>query len=585
MLAPEPIQDIRVPLNDTKPSSAAPQARTSETSSIFPTVVRKQSYATLPEPSPLRKSTRHGPSVARPQPAATTPVASSSGASGVRSSWLRRDTHLPDKGLTGITAKNTAANAGLLNLGLSNDGPLAGSKRKSADMQDETEAEEQRSAKIARKEPQEKKRNVDATDAHARVTAQASLQEHARERPSANVPQSEPIVQSQPSTEQLPLSIFDDETQFFPHDEDEDTNERLQRLAKIVKAALPGSRGPSGGVVMEVDEKPRSLRPSKEEKRKDSGRLSVSHLVGAFEKTDRAQLYTSTTPAHPPPLATAAPPAFKFVPPQPMATAASAPIKKLIFQPPPPKNGATRTSSQPSFTRTQAQLPTVTPFAPSQPVATKAVFNQDLSRRPPPSIFDAPPLQSGLGGVGFTGPAWQPISQPFSQGTQNTELESIFDVASQGTSQLTSVQMSQSGSHEDGEEEAVTFPGWGAINPDEEREGETMAWVKNVPGGETEEYIPEPDERVGATDEENVRMSSQEFEVRLLSLVVANQWLMHDIRSPIQRLGQSRERIPSRLQLQVEVSLRRWLQWPAKLQISSRASALQPQRRKRSVFL
>ena len=48
------------------------------------------------------------------------------------------------------------ANAGPLNVGLSSDGPLTGSKRKSADMQDGTEVDTPRSMKIARKESQEK---------------------------------------------------------------------------------------------------------------------------------------------------------------------------------------------------------------------------------------------------------------------------------------------------------------------------------------------------------------------------------------------------------------------------------------------
>jgi len=513
-LAPVPVQEITVPLNDTKPLAAVPQAGTSEAPSIFPTVVRKQSYATLPEPSPLRKSTRN---IARPQPATTTPVAGSTGASGVRSSWLRRDTHLPDRGLTGVTAKNTVANAGSLNFGLSSDGPLTGSKRKSTDMQDGTEVGDPRSTKIARKESQGRKRDMDTADAHARVAAQAALQEPLQEKPAAKVPQPEPVAQPQPPTEKPPLSIFDDETQLISHDEEEDTNERLQRLTKIVKAALPGSRGPSGGVVqMEVDDNPRSQRPSKEEKRKDSGRLSVSHLVGAFEEKDRDQSCPSTTPPHSPPLK-AAPPAFKFVPPQPLVTTTSFAVKKPIFQPLPPKNAAIRTSSQPVFTRPQAQHPTLAPFAPFQPATGKAVFTKNLSQPPPTSIFNAPPLQDGFGGIGVVGPAWRPISQPFTQGTQNTELESIFDASSQGTSQPTTVQISQSsGCEGDAQEETgVTFPGWGAIKPDEEREGETMAWVKHVPDGETEECIPEPDEAIGASDEENAQVSSQESKVYL----------------------------------------------------------------------
>lgn len=513
-MAPAPIsaQEITVPLNDTKPSSTVPQAGTSEASTIFPTVVRKQSYATLPEPSPLRKSTR---GIARPQPATTTPVAGSTGAVGVRSSWLRRDTHLPDRGLTGVTAKNTMANAGPLNSGLSYDGPLTGTKRKSADMQDGTEVDNPRSMKIARKESQEKKPDMDTADAHARVVAQAALQEPAQERP-AKVPQPELVAQPLLPAEQLPSSIFDDETQIIPHDEEEDTNERLQRLTKIVQAALPGSRGPSGGVVqMEVNEKLRSPRPSKKGKEKDSGRLSVSHLVGAFEKKDQDQSYTSTTPLHSPPLTGAAAPAFKFVPPKSLAAGSHALGMKPIFQPLPPKSAATRTSSQPVFTRPQAQHPTMAPFAPSQPATSKQVFTKDLSQPPPTSIFNAPPLQSGLGGIGATGPAWQPIFQPFTQGTQNTELESIFDPSSQGTSQPTTVQMSQSSRCEDDtqEETGVTFPGWGAIKPDEERDNETMAWVKDVPGGETDECIPDPDEEIVASDEGDARASSQESEV------------------------------------------------------------------------
>ena len=517
-LAPLSAKEITVPLNDTKPSSTVPQAGTSEPSSIFSTVVRKQSYATLPEPSPLRKSTR---SIARPQPATTTPVAGSTGAIGVRSSWLRRDTHLPERGLTGVTAKNTMANAGPSNVGLSSDGQLIGSKRKSTDMQDGAEVDNPRSTKIARKESQEKKPDMDTADAHARVALQAALQEPAQERPAAKVPQPELVGQPQPSTEQPPPSIFDDETQLIPHDEEEeeDTNERLQRLTKIIKAALPGSRGLSGGVVqMEVNEKPRSHRSSKEEKQKDSGRLSVSHLVGAFEKKDQDQSYMSTTPLHSPPLTAAAAPAFRFVP-QPLATAASAAVKKSIFQRLPPKDATTCTSSsQPLFIRPQAQHPTVVPFAPSQPATSKQVFTKDLSRPPPSSIFNAPPLQSGLGGIGVTGPAWQPIFQPFTQGTQDTELESIFDAPSQGTSQPTTVQMSQSSGCEDDarEEINVTFPGWGAIKPDDERDGETMAWVKNVPGGERDECIPEPDEEAGTSDEGNARASSQEYEVHLV---------------------------------------------------------------------
>jgi hypothetical protein len=501
------VQEITVPLNDTRPSSTVPQAGTSEASSIFPTVVRKQSYSTLPEFSPLRKSTR---SIARSQPATTTPVAGSTGAIGVRSSWLRRDTHLPDKGLTGVTAKNTMANAGPLNLGLSSDGPLIGNKRKSADMQDGTEVDNPRSTKIARKESQERKPDMDA---HARVALQAVHQEPPQERP-AKVPQPE----TQPPTEQRPPSIFDDETQLIPHDEEEDTNERLQRLTNLVKAALPGSREPSGGIVqMEVDEKLRPQRPSKKEKEKDSGRLSVSHLVGAFEKKDQDQSYTSTTPLHSPPLTAAALPALKFVPPQPVTTAASAAVMKPIFQRLPPKDATTRTSSQPVFTRPQAHHPTVAPFAPSQPANSKQVFTKDLSRPPPSSMFNAPPLQSGLGGIGLTGPAWQPIFQPSTQGTETTELKSIFDAASQGTSQPTTVQMSQSSGCEDGawEETDVTFPGWGAIKPDDERDGETMAWVKNVPGGETDECIPGPDEEVSTSDEGDARASSQEPEVHL----------------------------------------------------------------------
>jgi hypothetical protein len=495
------IQEITVPLNDTKLSSTAPQAGASEPSSIFPIVVRKQSYATLPEPSPLRKSTRH---VVRPQPATTTPVTSSTGAGGVRSSWLRRDTHLPDKGLTGTTAKNTMVNAGPSNFGLSVDGPLAGSKRKSDGLQDGTEVGEARSAKIARRGSREKDRDVDAAGAHARVAAQVAHQESAQERP-ASVPQPEPVAQAQPPTEQPPLNIFDDETQLIPHDDDEDTNERLQRLAKMVKAALPESHDLSGGIVqMEIDKKPGSQRPSKEEQRGDSGRLSVSHLVGTFEKTDRNPSYTSTTPPHSPPKPTA--PAVKFAPPQPVAAATSAPIKRPIFQPPLPKSTATSASSRPV---PQAQPPTVAP-APSQPGTNTVIFCQDLSRPPPVCIFDAPPLRLG----GIRPAAWPPIAQPLSQATQSTELESIFDVASQGTSQTTTAQMSQSSGCEDEalEEECVTFPGWGAIKPDEERDGETMAWVKNIPGGETEGYIDEGD---GASDEGNAQASSQESEVRL----------------------------------------------------------------------
>jgi len=482
-------------------------------SSIFPTVVRKQSSSTL-SISPFRKSTRHGSGIARAQPATTTPVAGSTWASGVRSSWLRRETHLPDRGLTGVTAKNTIANAGPLKVGLSTDGPLTGSKRKNTDMQDGTEVDESRSAKIARKESQEKKRDVDTANAHARIAAQAALQEPLQARPFTKVTQPEPVTQPQPPTEQPPLSIFDDETQFIPRDEDENTNERLQRLTKIVKAALPGSHGPSGGVVqMEPNEEPRSQRPP-EEKRKDSGRLSISHLVCAFDKQDEGQSYTSTTPPQSPPLVTAALPAFKFVPSQPATAATVAPIKKPIFQPLPPRNVPTRTSSQPVFTGPQVQHPIVAPFAQPQLAPSKAVFNKDLSRLPPTSIFDSTPL---LGGVRPIGPAWQPISQPFSQGTQSTELESIFDDVSRGASQPKTIQMSQSSSCEDDvpEEERVTFPGWGAIKPDEEREGETMAWVKDIPGGEAGEYIHEPDEGVGASDEENARASSQESEVRV----------------------------------------------------------------------
>jgi len=518
-VAPLSVQEITVPLNDTKPSSTVAQAGASETSSIFPTVVRKQSYPTLPEPSPHRRSTR---SIARPQPTSTTPVAGSTGAARVRSSWLRRDTHLPDRSVTGVTAKNTMANAGPMNLGLSSGGPLIGSKRKSADMQDGAEVDNPRSTKMARKESQEKKSDMDTADAHARIAHQTALQNPLQERSAVKVPQPEQVGQPQPPTEQPPASIFDDETQLIPHDEEEDTNERLQRLTRIVKAALPGSRGPSGGVVqMEVDEKPRSQRPSKEENRKDSGRLSVSHLTGAVEKKDQDQSYKSTTPLHSPPLTAAPPPAFKFAPPQPLATVASAAVKKPIFQPLPPKDAATRTSSQPVFTRPQGQHPTVAPIAPSQPANSKQVFTKDLSRPPPSSIFNAPPLQSGLGGIGVTEPMWQPMFQQFTQGTQNTELESIFDSSSQGTSQPTTVHMSQSSGCEDGagEETDVTFPGWGAIKPDDERDGETIEWVKDVPGAETDEYIPGPDEEVGSGDERNARASSQESEVRLFFLV------------------------------------------------------------------
>ena len=407
------------------------------------------------------------------------------------------------------------ANAGPLNLGLSSDGPLTGSKRKSTNMQDGTEVDNPRSMKIARKESQEKKPDMDTADAHARVAARAALQEPAQERP-AKVPQLELVARPQPPVEQPPPSIFDDETQIIPHDEEEDTNERLQRLTKIVKAALPGSREPSGGVVqMEVNNKLKSQRPYKKEKRNDSGRLSVSHLAGAFEKKDQDQSYRSTTPLHSPPMTAPAPPAFKFVPPQPLATGAQAAVLKPIFQPLPPKNAATRTSSQPVFTRPQAQHPTIAPFAPSQPATSKELFTKDSSRPPPTSIFNAPPGQSGLGGIGVTGPAWQPIFQPFTQGTQSTELESIFDASSQGTSQPTTVQMSQSsGCVDDTQEETgVTFPGWGAIKPDEERGDETMAWVKNIPGGEAEECIPEPNEEVGASNEGEARASSQESEV------------------------------------------------------------------------
>jgi len=371
------------------------------------------------------------------------------------------------------------------------------------------EVDNPRSMKIARKESQEKKPDMDTADAHARVAAQAALQEPAQERP-AKVPQPKLVAQPQPPAERPPPSIFDDETQIIPHDEEEDTNERLQRLTKIVKAALPGSRDPSGGVVQM--EKLKSQRPSEKEKRKDSGRLSVSHLVGAFEKKDQDQSYWSTTPLHSPPM-TAPPP--KFVPPQPLATGAQATVMKPIFQPLPPKNAATRTSSQPVFTRPQAQHPTMVPFAPSQPATSKQVFTKNSSRPPPTSIFNAPPGQSGLEGIGATGPAWQPIFQPFTQGTQSTELESIFDASSQVTSQPTTVQMSQSsGCADDTQEETgVTFPGWGAIKPDEERDDETMAWVKNVPGGEIEECIPEPNEEVSASDEGDARASSQESEV------------------------------------------------------------------------
>ena len=508
---PISVQEITVPLNDIKPSSTVPQSGTTEPSIVFPTAVRKHSFATLPDPSPLRKSTR---SIARPQPATTTPVAGSTGAIGVRSSWLRRDTHLPDRGRTGVTAKNTMANAGPLNLGPSPDGALTGSKRKSTDMQDGREVNNPRSMKIARKESQEKKLDMDTADAHARVAAQAALQKPAQERP-AKVPQPKVVAQPQPPAERAPPSIFDDETQIIPNDEEEDTNERLQRLTKIVKAALPGSREPSGGVVqMEVDDKLKSERPSKKEKHSDSGRLSVSHLAGAFEKKDQNQSYWSTTPLHSPPMTGPAPPAFKFVPPQPLSTGAQAAIMKPIFQPLPPKNAATRTS-QPVFTRPQAQQPTIAPSAPSQPATSKEVLTKGSSRLPPKSIFNAPPGQSDLGGIGVTGPAWQPIFQPFTQGTQSTELESIFDASSQGTSQPTTVQMSQSsGCADDTQEETgVTFPGWGAIKPDEERGDETMAWVKNVPGGETEECIPEPNEEVGASDEGDARPSSQESEV------------------------------------------------------------------------
>ncbi|KAG8766745.1 hypothetical protein FRC15_006145, partial [Serendipita sp. 397] len=151
--------EVEIPLNDT---TLHPTSKEDETIPVFPSILnKKHSFASLPNPSPLKKSVRgtstqdkEGNSSAM----AKTPNANSSGGGGSRpsvrpsSGWLKNTATTVTKKTKGgekagdlVTALNTAANA--TTVGLAVTGGNAGLKRKS-EVHDESE---ERVTKLAKK--------------------------------------------------------------------------------------------------------------------------------------------------------------------------------------------------------------------------------------------------------------------------------------------------------------------------------------------------------------------------------------------------------------------------------------------------
>ncbi|KAG8804197.1 hypothetical protein FRC18_007158, partial [Serendipita sp. 400] len=151
--------EVEIPLNDT---TVHPDSKEDETIPVFPSILnKKHSFASLPNPSPLKKSVR-GTSTqdkeGNSSATAKTPNANSSGGGGARpsvrpsSGWLKNTATTVTKKTKGgekagdlVTALNTAANA--TTVGLAVTGGNAGLKRKS-DVHDESE---ERVTKLAKK--------------------------------------------------------------------------------------------------------------------------------------------------------------------------------------------------------------------------------------------------------------------------------------------------------------------------------------------------------------------------------------------------------------------------------------------------
>ncbi|KAG8779432.1 hypothetical protein FRC16_003429, partial [Serendipita sp. 398] len=151
--------EVEIPLNDT---TVHPDSKEDETIPVFPSILnKKHSFASLPNPSPLKKSVR-GTSTqdkeGNSSATAKTPNANSSGGGGSRpsvrpsSGWLKNTATTVTKKTKGgekagdlVTALNTAANA--TTVGLAVTGGNAGLKRKS-EVHDESE---ERVTKLAKK--------------------------------------------------------------------------------------------------------------------------------------------------------------------------------------------------------------------------------------------------------------------------------------------------------------------------------------------------------------------------------------------------------------------------------------------------
>lgn len=255
-------QELSIPLNDT---NGAPKL---STGSVFPPLMRKQSYVGLPEPSPLRKSMRGLPTRApNVNTATTTPVVPAAPAGGVRSSWLRggpRDTTWAHKGKLSINPSILASNG------------IAGVKRKSGELGD---GGDQRVKKIAKKE--------------------------------VRLDEAEDISQ--------PVDTAMDEDKHSPVLErgEEDTAELLRKLrtrlgvVKTNELVATAQKTVNQEDKMEVDILQQSAVSSiaKPTRHSREDRLSVSHLVSVYDPKPHpaitcqsiAMTLPSTTPARSPP--------------------------------------------------------------------------------------------------------------------------------------------------------------------------------------------------------------------------------------------------------------------------------------------
>lgn len=379
--------------------------------------------------------------VAAPRPtvqtahAAQTPAPVPSTA-GVRASWLRggaRETTWGSKSIK-ATSANTA---------------VVGLKRKS---QDVGEPEHDRAQKLARKAS-----NLELNAPQRTVTPNADRQEE--------------------------------------EDDDDNTGDHIKRLT--MKLKMKNASNELVGVSPVANESGRPSADKMDVERTSSSknargsresRLSVSHLVAAFDKkpspapaqppSDVAKLMASTTPTTTPPRS--------FSQPVPKPTAAI-PLSRQA------------SANVPSSGFSIFKAPTSIFTAPS---INKPLFTQNNANANPPASSTGPGFdwQNRASIFSSKPPPPMPSSQTSTiaatMESQTTVTDSIFDLESQPMSSqaMTSFHFSQQqqiDAPKDMTMHEATFTGWGKYRDDD---GDVDEWVQPLPGGGPPMQMREPDD-------------------------------------------------------------------------------------------